>query len=562
MLLHTLSVAQRFVVRPDGSSGEVFNSLNLPAPKEADSLSALRFGLQALHAMQQQGYLNATLSYRLHNPDTVVLWVHAGKPFRWLFLKPGNVPTPLLVQTGLNELKFTNRPFQYKLLMPLLENVIRISENSGYPFASVRYDSVRVEGEQFAATLDWQPGPFIEFGPLDVQGKVRVKPAWLAAAAGLRPGKPFSEKVWRQVPDRLAHFEFMTISATRILFRDGKATPVLEVEPRAASEFNGILGILPKSNGRSGTLLTGQIDLALANLFGAGRKLDIQWQRFQERSQRLQMLYVHPHIMNGVFGGRLAFGLLKEDSIFVNREGTIGAEAPVGSVARVSLIATWKSSDLLGTPSAEWVRSRNIADTRIQLTGLRTEAGKGISGDGAGWWIAGEAMAGPRRIMRNPSLPTSYYDSLPAQSLQTAGRLQARYQIMLSGRWRFYQRLDAGIVQGSRLFRNDLTRVGGLRTIRGFNENSFFVSRHVYSNVELRYYAEDDTYFGLFVDTGLLRVADGVLWRNEVPMSFGLTFNVNTKGGTLLFAFATGRTLNDGFHLDRAKVHFGYQARF
>ena len=53
----------------------------------------------------------------------------------------------------------------------------------------------------------------------------------------------------------------------------------------------------------------------------------------------------------------------------------------------------------------------------------------------------------------------------------------------------------AGSVMNKNLFTNDLFRLGGLNSLRGFNENFFFVSQYVLGNFEFRIQGSRETYF-------------------------------------------------------------------
>jgi translocation and assembly module TamA len=47
-----------------------------------------------------------------------------------------------------------------------------------------------------------------------------------------------------------------------------------------------------------------------------------------------------------------------------------------------------------------------------------------------------------------------------------------------------------------------LYRIGGLNTLRGFTEKSFYASSFAIANLELRAYLSQDTFFMIFYDQG------------------------------------------------------------
>ena len=56
-----------------------------------------------------------------------------------------------------------------------------------------------------------------------------------------------------------------------------------------------------------------------------------------------------------------------------------------------------------------------------------------------------------------------------------------------------------------RLFINDLFRLGGLNSLRGFNENQFYTSAYAVATAEFRQFIGADSYVFLFADQAYLR---------------------------------------------------------
>src|SRR5690606_2752159 len=81
-------------------------------------------------------------------------------------------------------------------------------------------------------------------------------------------------------------------------------------------------------------------------------------------------------------------------------------------------------------------------------------------------------------------------------------------------------RLLSGNIIGSNLFINDLFRLGGLNTLRGFNENFFFVSDYALANLELRITGGGETYFFVFYDQAVLH--NTLSGNTDYPLGSGV----------------------------------------
>ena len=108
---------------------------------------------------------------------------------------------------------------------------------------------------------------------------------------------------------------------------------------------------------------------------------------------------------------------------------------------------------------------------------------------------------------------------------------------------------------------NDLFRLGGLRSIRGFNENYFYTNRYMYLNVEPRFYFGTYSYFLLFTDVGRVENKVGNT-PGEWPFSFGGGLNLETSGGIFKFVYALGQAGNQPLGFNYSRIHFGFTGRF
>lgn len=111
------------------------------------------------------------------------------------------------------------------------------------------------------------------------------------------------------------------------------------------------------------------------------------------------------------------------------------------------------------------------------------------------------------------------------------------------------------------LFLNDLFRLGGLNSIRGFNENFFFAKRYVYANFEPRFYFDNYSYFLLFFDVAGMQ-GNTIREAVDYPISFGAGLSLETGEGAFNFIYALGKSSTQQLGFNFSKIHFGYTGRF
>jgi translocation and assembly module TamA len=125
-----------------------------------------------------------------------------------------------------------------------------------------------------------------------------------------------------------------------------------------------------------------------------------------------------------------------------------------------------------------------------------------------------------------------------------------------------YFKLGGGFVFNERLFISDLFRLGGLKSLRGFNENYFFAKSYGISNIEYRFFYEPDSYFALFYDQGYLITQYGKNSRTDLPLGIGGGLNLKTDVGVIQIYYSLGSSRDQSFNFSHSKVHFGIVNRF
>ncbi len=515
---------------------------------------------ELLGALRADGYLLAdTISVNRGLDSTVALFV-VGEQFRWARLEAGNVESDLLSQTIFRRKLFDNRPFYYAQVARLLEQLLRLSENSGYPFAAIRLDSVALEGNVLQASLAIHKGPFIVFDTLEQEGQQLLNSKFLSNHAGIKPGEPYSQQKLRHVGDRLRQLPYIKLKgAPYVSFQNNQATLHVELDRQRANRIDGIIGLVPDAQEPGQYIFTGQFDLLLQNPFRRGKRIALHWQRLNRASQNLEVAYFHPYVFNSPLSVELGFELLKEAEAFVNRQVRVEAQLQQGTYNILKLLLRQKDARLLGEAAGKDYAGFKLAEYGLGFSRRRLDSWQVPR---RGYEFSAEAMAGRKKIR---SLPAGVADdSLLAGSVNMQYRASGRFAYFqpLGRQWVLAHQLQAGLVADERLFLNDLFRIGGLNSLRGFREMSFFASDYALSRLELRWLAGADTYFFGFYDQAWMRYSSGNLHLKDWPLGLGAGLNLGTNAGIFNFIYGLGKMQGQALNFAHSQVHFGYINRF
>jgi hypothetical protein len=183
------------------------------------------------------------------------------------------------------------------------------------------------------------------------------------------------------------------------------------------------------------------------------------------------------------------------------------------------------------------------------------------------------ATAGTKRLKKN-NLVLELKDPLdPAfqfESLYDTVKLRAyQFRINFSGA-RFVQLGkqttlkfggNAGVFQSPTVFRNELYQIGGAQLLRGFNEESQFVSQYGVGTVEFRLLTGRNSAFFGFVDGGWGKYPLEKL-QSHTYISTGAGLSFQPKAGLINVTLAVGKRDDTDFNLRQSKIHIGFVSFF
>lgn len=452
----------------------------------------------------------------------------------------------------------TSKGLSLAELLAKANDEISAKINNGFPFARLSWDSIRLNDDRLSFRRMIELGPFVENDSIVLLSPIRTKRDFIAKVLDIEEGVPFNERTFSSIPNRMRRIPFMELrKQPDISFQDGKAWMYLDLEERKTGSFEGVLGVLPNQSSQQKALITGSLDLSLLNLFQRGRELDFFWQRFGEESQKLNLRYKHPFIAGSSLHFEGNFGLLKQDTSFINQELGLTASRFLKDHLEMGLSFEQENGDVLTTNQSNII-ARNYLDFQQNLYSASLTSSIGnitLAKNGFNYKL--KVGIGERIVSINPNLPMERYDTIDLEVTNLQLETNTEFQLMLNERVAFHSNLSLAHRTNSQSIGNQLYRLGGLKTLRGFNEQFFFASSYLVSQFEGRFYFEEESFLFAFYDQGILRARD---W--QTPIGLGGGFSLRTNSGLFSFAMAVGKTKSIPFEFANAKVHFGYLSRF
>ncbi len=430
---------------------------------------------------------------------------------------------------------------------------------SGYPFASISIHPTSINSGFLKSYIQVNSGPYISWDSIHFVNVGSVDPGFLQRLLDIRQGAEFSEKTFRDISKRINRASYLKLEGEPdISFASGKATPYLNLSEVQVSSFEGIIGILSNEASAEKAILTGFFNLHLDNLFSSGKTFDLKWNRFGTQSQSLEVRAGYPYPIGSNFIVDFEFGLLKQDTSFLNQNFRTILSTYIGPATRFLAGYQRMNGSLITVDLTNL--GRNLADfsnDRYEI-GFDHNAYTAPFSFGNSIKATGNLKAGTKQIRRNPALPESFYDTLIRKTTSYQLQFGVRGQKTIARRSALYMSASGGGIWNKNLFESELYRLGGLATLRGFNENVFFARQYGINQLEWRQYFETSSYFFLFYDQAWFRMIQGT----QHPYGVGAGFSLDTSSGLLNFVMAVGGSSSTNLDFANTKVHIGYQATF
>lgn len=425
-------------------------------------------------------------------------------------------------------------------------------ENNGYPFAQAQL-MAELTGDSligFLMTID--PGKLVTYDSLIIRSKNPYNINYFKQYLNLKSGRMYSERSLRRIPSLVGDLAFVKLQRMpEVIFSEGKADVYLYLEDVRANRFDGIVGFQPDvETGRP--VLTGDLSLELENALRRGEQMEFQWRRLQEQTQNLRLSASLPYLVNtrlGVWGG---VELYRRDSTFTTSELDFALGYLLGANRYLrTFVERWSSSAL--RPGLNAIDNVSIRRYGLAWQFFRQDDRLNPM---RGYLVTAEIGAGQK------DLTTVIIDEpVTTRHAQYSGVLRGSGWLPVTSRFSVVMRVNGGFKADSTLRLNEFYRIGGLNSLRGFDEEAIFARNFAIGTLELKYLLDRTSAFFLFYDQGWYdRTDDG--YFSDTPWGFGVGALIGTENSTFRIYYALGREQNNPILVRNGKVHFGFINRF
>ena len=525
-----------------------------------------------------KGYPSASIDSVVYKDSAAILYLYLGKSFKGVVLKQDSISDILFSSNGIRKSQ-SKSIWSFQELNKLEERLINYYMDIGYPFVSLKLDSIKLFDSVFSASLKINTGTLYHIDSIRQYGKLKISNSFLQNYLNIHSGSIYSLQKFKEINKKITQLSYVrSVQNPDFSMLGTGAVLNLYLDAQKSNQINALIGIIPAVDANSKARLTGDVNLALTNTLKSGETILFNWQQLQKQSPKLNIGYIQPYIFSSVFGVDFNFNLFKKDSSYIKVNAQLGVIYELSNDRSLRLFLQAERSYLLsGGYDTNQIRNSKILPINIDYsssnvginylyntTDYKLNPRKGSD-------ITLTTSAGIKKITSNNDIINlkdpnqvgfdfhSLYDSLKQDNYLFHLGVSAIHYFPTGKRAVLKTAVNLALIKSPYLFKNELYVLGGYRLLRGFDEESIYANQYAIFTAEYRYLTGRNSFLYSFSDVGFTGTHYQLSNYSNTYISIGLGVSFETKAGLLNLSYAIGKRNDIVFNLSEAsKIHFGF----
>ncbi len=513
-----------------------------------DALSAQKHAEQMAKSLRSGGWLESQVLENTLDGTVMNSRIQVGKRAKNIHIYIGN---DSIVKMAIPGVQDDTVRMPVAAVEAFLNRTLAKLESMGYPLSSLRLANLERVGQNLRAGLIAEPGARRQVNDIVINGYDKFPAGHRKQVARLYRNKSVSSENLRAINAEFAKFRFVTQTRyPEILFTKDTTRVYVYLEKAKANRFDGFIGFSNDDEEEGGKVrFNGYLDLLLVNILNTGEEFSLFWKSDGRDQKTFDAAITLPYIFKSPFGLKASLNIFRQDSTFQNTRTAInlgyffnyntrvylGYEATESSDiqnAQSAQISDFKNSFATGTFEFTAYKPEDFLFPEKSRAMLRSGFGKRTStgGDAGQYFIEGSAMH------------NFYLNEKNIINLRTHN---------------YYLSSEAYLI-------SELFRFGGIRSVRGFNENSLQASLTTSLLTEYRYVLAPGLYLHSIADYAYFRDESRAIGTGNSGSLLGLGFGFGllTNNGLFNLVYANGTPDGQSIRLSNSIVHLSFQAKF
>ena len=440
---------------------------------------------------------------------------------------------PKISESAIDSIKIKTNEFD-EFTNQLLEKIDR----KGKSFSEISYINPIIKNDTLIIELTISDSSNRTIDKVIVRGYNAFPEKFISNYFLINTKTVFSKQKLKTISTLTNRLDFIKENkAPEVLFKKDSTHLYLFFDKLGTSSFDGIVNFSSKENGK-GLLLNGNLDLKLNNAFNSGEKFEIIWNKVSDEKTDFKINSYVPYLFNSKFSTTLEFNLYRQDSTFINTNFKFNTDYSINQRSHASVLYRSENSNyLLNTLNNEITSYSNyFIGLGYQMKKLSTsklyDFNKGVKLN---------LIVGKRKT-----------------SLESINQLKLHFSVFtnlqINDKGYLAIKNESGLLTSKNYLLNELFRIGGANSIRGYNEQSIFTNGYSYSNIEFRYLLDRSSYLYSITDFGAYKESTTNKIKKLLGIGVGYQFKINNNFVNLGYVISTNSRTNTKLNNSRLVI--------
>lgn len=425
----------------------------------------------------------------------------------------------------------------------LQSTILKISNNfdkEGKSFSKINLKNFSIKNDTLFTELDIHQSKTRIINQVSIKGYANFPKPFIKNFFNVEDNTIFNQEKIKSISDASKSLPFITeIKPPEVLFTKDSTLLYLYFKKKQNNSFDGIVNFASKENGE--ILLNGNIDLKLNNILNTGEKFELFWNSIAEERQEFKISSEIPYLFNSKITPQISFSIYKQDSTFINTK--------FDSKLFYNLHPKLKLGFVYNSETSKNLQANNNNLKTFSNYFLGFQLHYTIPKNDYFFNNKFHFEINPTFGKRTTDQNSSNQFKIEASST---------YLWNLSLKNNVYIKTATAHLSSDSLIDNELFRIGGANSIRGFNEQSIFTNSYLYFNFEYRYSTSAKSYLYTITDFGKLK--SNSTTENLIGIGLGYLFNINNSQINL--STALGRKINQSLDIKQFKFIINWRNYF
>ena len=488
-----------------------------------------------LQQVKKRGFFTARIDSISKTNKELIAYLDLGKKINEIIIVTKKDNTNGIIDSGIDSIKIKTREFS-----DLTNQLLKQIDRKGNSFSEITYVNPLLKNDTLFLEMKISNSSSRKIDKVITRGYEDFPKKFITKYFLIDKNTVFSKQKLNQVSALSNKLDFIKEKkAPEVLFKKDSTHLYLFLDKIGTSSFDGLVNFSSKENGK-GLLVNGNLDLKLNNTFNTGEKFEIIWNKVSDEKTDFKINSYVPYILNSKFSTTLEFYLYRQDSTFINTNFELKTDYSINQKSHASILYSSEKSNYLLD-----ISNNDLASYSNYFIGLGYELKKSSTSN---------LYKYKNGLNLNLTIGKRKTDTESINQLKF--HFSAFANVQINNRGYLNIKNESGLLTSKNYLLNELFRIGGANSIRGYNEQSIFTNGYSYSNIEFRYSLDTSSYLYSITDLGVYKENTTNKIKKLLGIGAGYQFRINNNLVNLGYVISTNSSTNAKLNSSRLVVRW------